>query len=452
MLDLRIIGGRLVGTDRVERLDIGIQNGKIAGIYTEGNAPEAAETLDAAGLLLFPGMIDTHVHLNDPGYTWRETFAEGTAAAAIGGATTVIDMPLQNTPAMTSAAILSDKLAAVAGQARVDYAFWGGLTDENFDHLAGLRAAGVVAFKSFIGPVSDDYRPLSYGQAREALEILGALGCRVGFHCEDPSIIRWQEARLRRQGRTDWRAFLDSRPPVAELLATEAILLLAGETGAPVHICHVSHPAVAARIREAQRAGIDVTAETCGHYLSFTEEDLLREGGLYKCAPPLRTAEARDALWEYLLDGTIGMVCSDHSPCAAEEKDAGRLGVFDVWGGISGVQTTLQLLYEEGVRRRGLSPCLLARVLGAGPADAFGLAGRKGRIAPGLDADLVLFDPDRRWTVTPESLGYHNRISAFCGYSGVGMPVRTLLRGRTVALEGRPTGEMGYGMYICREK
>lgn len=450
MYDAIIRNGRIVGSDGIVRADVCIGEGKIAAILENAGDIQGKSVIDAEGKLLFPGVIDSHAHLNDPGFTWREDYAHGTAAAAVGGVTTVVDMPLQNKPAMTDPEIMKIKETEVAPNACVDYCFWGGLVGYNLSQLKGLHEAGCVAFKSFIGPVSPDYASLTIGQTREALEIIASLGARAGFHCEDFSIIKWEEERQQRDGTPDWRGFLDSRPVTAELIATRNILELAGETGAKVHICHVSHPKVARAIREAQRDGVDVTGETCAHYLTFTEDDLLQKGSLFKCAPPLRRAEDREQLWAYVADGTLSCVGSDHSPCELSEKDAEKHGVFGAWGGISGLQSLLQVMFSEGVVKRGHRPSLLANCLSRGPAKAFGIYGKKGAIQVGFDADIVVLDPKKKWVITPETLLYLNKISAFAGLSGMGCPELTLVRGRVVAENGKPTGEKGFGRLVRR--
>jgi allantoinase len=298
-----------------------------------------------------------------------------------------------------------------------------------------LRDAGVVAFKIFIGPVSADYRSLDMGTIREILREAASLDALVGFHAEDYSIIKHEEARAQGEGRTGRLDFLRSRPLSAELIAAENVIELARETGARVHICHVSHPDVAERIRRAQTEGLPVSAETCTHYLVFSEDDYLQKGALYKCAPPLRDREARERLWNYVIDGTLQCVASDHSPCAPREKDE-KNGAFEAWGGISGIQTTMQILYDAAVRQRRLSPALLARCLSEGPARAFGLYGRKGAVEVGFDADLVVFDPEREWEITSDSLLYLNRMSAFVGLKGTGLPTATFVRGELAWKDG----------------
>lgn len=452
MFDFVVKNGRVVTSDRIFPANIGVKDGKIAAVFATSMEFEAKETLDAGGNYVFPGGIDTHAHLNDPGYNWRETYEHGTAAAAVGGYTTIIDMPLQNEPAMTDGAIMDKKLAHVAPKAYTDYCFWGGLVDYNFKDLAALDEKGCVAFKSFIGPVSPDYVTLTIGQAREAMEILKEFGGKAGFHCEDYSLIKWGEERAKRKKQPGWQDFLDSRPVVAELVATQNIIECARETGAKVHICHVSHPDVAEAIRKAQHDGVDVTAETCGHYLAFTEKDVLEKGSIFKCAPPLRRAEDVDRLWEYVADGTLSSIASDHSPCEESEKSEEKHGIFAAWGGLSSIQNTVQAAFYEGVVKRGYSPTVISHAIGEGPAKAFGIYGKKGAIRVGFDADLVILDPEKEWEITPESLLYVNKISAFVGRKGKGLPVATIVRGKIVAKDGKIVGEKGYGQFVRKIK
>ncbi|MDO5016497.1 MAG: allantoinase AllB, partial [Eubacteriales bacterium] len=446
MFDLLIKNGLIVSSEGVEKLDLAVRDGKVAALGVSGSLAEAKETVDAAGKYLFPGAIDTHAHLNDPGYNWRETFDNGTAAAAVGGYTTIIDMPLQNEPAMTNAEIMRRKLAHVQPKSFVDFCLWGGLVDYNFDDLKGLEDEGVVAFKSFIGPVSPDYVSLNYGQVREALEIIASFGGTAGFHCEDFSMIKWGEARAQRKETNTWQDFLDSRPVTAELIATEAVISLAEETGCRVHICHVSHPDVAEVVACAQEAGLPVTAETCTHYLSMTDKDVIKNGALFKCAPPLRSEEAKELMWEYVLNGTFSGIASDHSPCELSEKSEEKHGIFGAWGGISGIQSGMQVVFSEGVVKRGFDPSFMALAMSENAARAFGIWGKKGALKPGFDADIVILDPDREWEITSDSFLYVNKISAFVGMKGKGYPVRTYVRGKLVAENGAAVEDArGYG-------
>lgn len=457
MYDLLIKNGRIVTAENVTAGNVAVKGDRIAAVLLPGEEPEAARVIDAEGKFLFPGAIDTHAHLNDPGYEWREDYAHGTAAAAVGGYTTVIDMPLQNEPAMTTAEAFDAKIAKVDDNAYIDYCFWGGLIPDNFDQLAALDEKGCVSFKSFIGPVSPDYSPLSYGQAYEAMKIIREFDGRAGFHCEDFSTIKWQEKRMKEAGRLDWQGFLDSRPVISEMLATVDIIEIAKATGCKAHICHVSSPDVAQKIKEAQEEGYDITAETCSHYLSLTDQDVIEHGPLFKCAPPLRSQEEVDRLWGYVCDGTFSGIASDHSPCTYDEKFNEILGnkienVFDVWGGISGIQNGFQIAFHEGYVKRGVSPSVLANAMSRQPAKAFGLYGRKGDIQVGFDADLLIVDPEKEWEITSESLLYVNPISAFVGMKGKGLPVCTILRGQVIAEDGKIVADKGIGAFVPKIK
>lgn len=453
MYDLLIKNGRIVTAESVTEGNIAVRDGKIAALLAVQEMPEAKKVIDAKGNYIFPGAIDTHAHLNDPGYEWREDYEHGTAAAAVGGYTTIIDMPLQNEPALTNAELFDVKEAKVSPNAYADYCFWGGLVPDNFDDLAGLDKKGCVAFKSFIGPVSPDYSSLSYGQAYEAMQIIKEFDGRAGFHCEDFSTIKWQEQRMKKEGRLDWQGFLDSRPVISEMLATVDIIEIAKATGCKAHICHVSSPDVAQKIKEAQQEGYDITAETCSHYLSLTDKDVIENGPLFKCAPPLRSQEEVDRLWTYVEDGTFSGIASDHSPCSYDEKFNEILGnkienVFDVWGGISGIQSGFQVSFYEGCVKRNVCPTVLANAMSVQPAKAFGIYGKKGDIKIGFDADLLIVDPEKTWEITSDSLLYVNKISAFVGMKGKGLPITTIIRGNIVAEDGKIVAQKGVGNLV----
>lgn len=449
--DLLIKNGKMVSSQGVKEGNIYVSQGKTAALTSVDVLWEAENSLEASGKFVFPGMVDCHVHLNDPGFTWREDFEHGTLAAAAGGVTTIIDMPLQNEPALTNARIFQKKHRAIKDKALIDYAFWGGLIGENIDQIEELHQCGVTSFKVFIGPVSPDYRSLDMGTVREALQRTANLGALIGFHAEDYSIIKHEEARAEKEGRSGRADFLRSRPLLAELITTDNLIALCRETGARIHICHVSHPDVAEKIQQAQKEGLPVTAETCTHYLIFSEEDFLRDGMFLKCAPPLREINAIDRLWDYVLNGTLSCIASDHSPCTLSEKREEN-GAFMAWGGISGLQSTMQILFEHAVNRRGLCPSLLAARLAEGASRIFGLYGRKGAIEVGFDADYVIFDPEKKWEINPESLYYLNRFSAFSGQKGKGLPSATLVRGQIVYMDGEQKADFGYGELVKRLK
>ncbi|WZL72548.1 allantoinase AllB [Clostridiaceae bacterium 35-E11] len=451
MLDLLVKGGSIVGVDNIYEGSIGIKDGKIVAIVSTEIQLEAKNIIDAKEKMIFPGVIDCHAHLNDPGFEWREDFVHGSESAAAGGVTTIIDMPLQNTPALTSKEIFIDKEKAIKNSAVVDYAFWGGFVDNNIGELKGLYDAGAVGLKAFIGPVSLGYSSVDMGMIREAMNLIAPLDIFIGFHCEDYSIVKGAEEKAIKEKRFGRKDFLESRPVVAELIAVKNVIDLAKETGAKIHICHVSHPLVAEEIKKAQSQGVKVTGETCSHYLVFTENDLLENGTLFKCAPPLRKEKNKEELWKYVIDGTLSCVASDHSPSASYEKSEEQNNIWEAWGGISGIQSTFQVMFNEIVHQRKLSPTLLTKVLSHGPAKTFGLYPEKGALMLGGDADLVIVDPERPWEITPESLFYKNKISAFVGLTGKGLVERTIVRGESVFCNGTIIGKHGYGRLIKRK-
>lgn len=436
MYDLLITNAVIVNSDSILKGSVAVKDGKIADIFSGGRRVSAEKTLDAGGHYLYPGFVDCHVHFNEPGYTWRETFAHGSEAAALGGVTTVIDMPMLNKPAVADAAAFLRKRALIDGKSAVDYGFWGALVHSNFGNLAELHKAGVLAYKCFMCDPGKDYSALTPEEIGRALEILKGFDGLSGFHCEDYAMIETLTADKIRRGKLSRQDYLDSRPPEAELKAVKTVLELAKRSGARIHICHVSHPDAAEAVKKAKAAGVRATAETCLHYLIFDQQTLIEKGMLYKCSPPLRKKEEARRLWEYVCDGTIDCICSDHSPATAEEKAEGEKGAFGAWGGISGVQTTAQGLFDFAVHRLERSPTEIARLFSENPAKIFSLFGRKGRIETGFDADFTLIDPELPWEITPDELRYQNKISAFCGLAGRGKPVLTILRGKIVARDG----------------
>ncbi len=449
MYDLIIQKGKLVKPDGILEADIAIKDGKYAAFLAPGAAAEAKEMVDAEGCYVFPGIIDCHAHLNEPGFEYREDFATGTRAAAVGGTTTLIDMPLNNDPPLTNRAAFELKLDRIREKAVVDYALWGGIVDDNTDELVDLRECGVAAFKGFTCPNGELFPAVNLGHVRYALEILKPYGALCGFHCEEYGQILERERRLKTGGSKDpIRDFLDVHDLWAEYVATKNIIDMARATGGRVHICHVSHPKVAQLVREAKAEGPPVTAETCPHYLAFTEKIVFEKGAPAKCTPPMRDEAARERLWEYVLDGTLDCIGSDHSPAADGEKD-NALGIWKAWGGLNTIQYFLPLMFDLVVHQRKLSPCLITRTMGETPAKIFGLRHRKGAFEVGLDGDAVVLDPNKTWTVTRESLLTKGHVSILEGMSGKGAAVRTIVRGRTVAQGGvYEKDAFGYGSFL----
>ncbi len=436
MFDLLITQAAIVNEDSIMNGSIAVKDGKIAEIFFGNQSIGAKKTLDISGKYIFPGLIDCHVHFNEPGYTWRENFETGSRAAALGGITTVIDMPMLNKPAVMNAAAFESKHSLIKNRSAVDFGFWGALINSNLQELEALNEYGVIAFKCFMCDPGEDYTSLTKDEIYRALSILKNFNGLAGFHCEDDEMVQKLTAEKMKNGQLSRLDYLESRPVEAELKATRDLINIAETVNSRIHICHVSHPEVAEEIKQAKHRGVMVTAETCLHYLVFSEETLLEKGMLYKCSPPLRKKSDARRLWSYVCDGTIDLICSDHSPATWKEKEEGELGAFGAWGGISGVQTSAQGLYHLAVNSMGESPCLITRLMSKRPAEVFSVYGKKGSIEKGFDADFTVFDPHMEWEVKGEELLYTNKISAFTGMKGKGKPIITIVGGEIVAQNG----------------
>ncbi|MEN9936486.1 MAG: hypothetical protein RLZZ387_3065 [Chloroflexota bacterium] len=432
--DLIIRTGTLVSPAGLARADIGVADGRVAAVEPELPG-DARETLDAAGLHVFPGGIDPHVHFNEPGRADWEGWATGSAALATGGGTLCFEMPLNAHPPTLDAASFDAKLAAARASSVVDFALWGGLTPANLDHMDELAERGVVGFKAFMSSSGiDDFQAADDLTLYEGMARAARLGRVVAVHAENDQITGLLARRALAEGRTSARDYLRSRPVVAELEAIQRAILFAEETGCKLHVVHVSTERGVRLVAEARARGVDVSCETCPHYLALTEDDLEALGAVAKCAPPLRPAEEQAGLWLHLLDATLPMVASDHSPAPASMKTGDDF--FRIWGGISGCQSTLAVLLTEGHARRGIPLETIAAVTAANVARRFGLPA-KGSLAPGADADLALVDVPHSAVLRAEDLRYRHQHSPYVGRELRGRVVRTIVRGVTVVREGQ---------------
>lgn len=448
MYDLVVKNGTIVDADRMYQSDVCVKDGKIAAIAMSGQELSAGEIVDAEGLYVFPGAVDAHMHIGEYQADF-EDMQTSTMAAAAGGVTTCIDMPLNlYSASVVNADIFKKKQALLSSESYVDFCMWGALVPQNLDELKHLHEVGAVSFKSFLSGGGNDFYAPTMAEARRALMTIQEFGGLAGFHCEDYSIVQYEKKRVLEHRIDGRQAFCDSRPLSAELIAVHGVVELARETGASVHICHVSHPEVAAVIEQAQKEGVDITAETCAHYLTFSEEDYLNKGCLFGCAPPLREKEVREGLWEYVKKGVLGCIVSDHSPGMPENRSDEHQPTYQSGFGISGVQTMFQTVYDQGVNRRGCSPTLLAKALAETPAKRWGIFGKKGAVRTGFDADFVLLDPKLEWRVAPEELFYKQKISAFTGLQGRGKPVSTYIRGVNVCRNGEILVNKGFGEFV----
>jgi allantoinase len=409
-----------------------VSGGRISAVLGFDEEPAAATTLvlpDDAVLL--PGLVDTHVHLNEPGRTHWEGFATATRAAAAGGITTLLDMPLNCLPPTLDAAALATKRDAARGRLYVDVGFWGGAVPDNLPALSGLHAAGVFGFKCFLADSGvPEFPPLARAGLVAAATAVAALGALLIVHAEDAGVLAAAPPAT-----ADYPGFLASRPPSAEVGAVEAVVDAARRTGARVHVLHLSAAAALPVLAAARAEGLPVTVETCPHYLTLDAATVPAAGTEYKCCPPVRDAANADALWAALAAGVIDAVVSDHSPSPPELK-AG--GFATAWGGVSSLQVGLPVVWTAA-RARG---CTLGDVLGwmaRGPADLAGL-GAKGRIEVGAEADLVEFAPDEEFTVEPARLHHRHPLTPYAGRRLTGVVRRTWLRGDLAGTE--PIGRM----------
>jgi allantoinase len=433
--DLVIRSRRAVLPDGTQAAAVAVSGPAIAAIgpYL---APVAADRdVDLGDLALLPGLVDTHVHVNEPGRTEWEGFATATRAAAAGGVTTICDMPLNSVPPTVSVAALREKRTAAAGKCWVDVAFWGGAVPGNGDSLLPLHEAGVVGFKCFLLDSGvPEFPPLDVAGLRSALGSLAATDSVLIAHAEDAAEIKPASGR-------DFGSFVASRPPVAERRAIEKVIAAAAATGARAHIVHLSAAECVALIAGAKAAGIRLSAETCPHYLYFAAEQVPDGATEFKCCPPIRYAVNREALWRGLEAGVIDCVVSDHSPCPPELKSPGSGDFGAAWGGISGLQLGLSAVWTVA-RRRGRTLDDVARWMAGAPAALAGLPA-KGRLAVGADADLVAFDPDEEWVVDPARLEHRHPVTPYAGHTLTGRVRQTWLRGTALlaADTGAPDGE-----------
>lgn len=418
-----------------------VRGGRVAAVGPIDAPAAEASVLDFGDAVVMPGLVDTHVHVNEPGRADWEGFPTATRAAAAGGVTTLFDMPLNSVPPTTTVRGLKSKLAAAAGRCFVDVGFWGGLVPRNRAELLPLRSRGVAGFKCFLAPSGvPEFPCVAETDLRHALPALSAVGAVVLVHAELPERLGTVAGDPRR-----YAGYLASRPPAAEDEAARLLLRLCRESGAPMHIVHLSSAEALPALSEAKREGLPLTAETCPHYLAFSAEEIPEGATEFKCAPPIRGRENRERLWRALEEGLLGMVVSDHSPAPPESKCRDSGDFAGAWGGISSLQLGLSAVWTAA-RERGAPIERLAEWMCRAPAHLAGLGSRKGAIAPGYDADFVVWRPEDSFEVRPEMIHHRHKLTPYAGRTLNGVVEATYLRGEKIYENGSfaepPRGEI----------
>lgn len=432
--DLIIRGPRVVLPDAVGPRSVHISEGRIVSVNDFDDVTPGSEVVNVDDeSVVMPGLVDTHVHINSPGRTEWEGFRSATRAAAAGGVTTLVDMPLNSIPPTTTLAGFQTKLESAGHNSFVDVGFWGGVVPGNTAELGEMFAAGVVGFKCFLVPSGvDEFAHVTEEHLREAMPELTRLGALLIVHAELPGPL--DEATVN-ESATEYETFLASRPRAAENEAVALMIRLSREFKTRVHIVHLSSAEGLPLLRDAQAAGVQITAETCPHYLHFAAEKIAAGATEFKCCPPIREGQNREELWQGLADGTIDFVVSDHSPCPGELKLRERGDFIKAWGGIASLQLRLPVVWTEA-SRRGYSLADLAKWLCANPARQVSLQGRKGAIAVDHDADFVIWNPDRQFVVNGEDLHHRHKLTPYAGETLTGVVQKTFLRGDKIFDDG----------------
>jgi allantoinase len=440
--EFAVLSRRVVLPDGIRAAAIHVRGGRIVSIGEYRDLTAGVKIIDAGELVVIPGLVDTHVHMNDPGRADWEGVEHATAAAAAGGITTVVDMPLNSIPPTTTVAGLEAKRDAIRGRAAVDVGFWGGVVPGNVADLEPLARAGVLGFKCFLAPSGvPEFEHVTEADLRRACPVIAALGLPLLVHAEWPDALRVPNVALPRQ----YATWLASRPPAAEQRAIELLVDLAVDFGIRIHLVHLACADALNTLRAARARGLPITVETCPHYLTFAAEEIADGGTPFKCAPPVREREQRERLWQGLADGDIDIVASDHSPAPPSMKSADTGDFLSAWGGIASLQLSLPAVWT-GASTRGFSMLDIVRWMSAAPAGLAGSSDRKGAITAGRDADLVIFDPDDEFVVDPAQLRHRHPLTPYAGLTLRGRVRTTILRGECIYQDGellsRTSGRM----------
>ncbi|MHC5268554.1 allantoinase AllB [Enterococcus sp. LJL98] len=449
--DLVIKNGLVILENGEVKTDVAVKDGVIVAI---GENLEGKEVLDASGLIVSPGMVDAHVHITDPGGNYRdewEGYVTGTAACAKGGVTSIMEMPLNQIPATVDGKSIEIKYHAGKDKLKVDVASYGGLVPFNLEGgIQELDAHGAAAYKCFLGTCGDrtidgDFENVDDYSLYEGMKQIAKTGKVLAVHAENPDITDRLGEIAYKNGETTLAAYVATRPVFTEVESIRRVIYLAKVTGCRVHICHIACQEGVDEVIKAQQEGVDVTCETCTHYLYFTTDELDAIGPVVKCSPPIRDEKQQAGLWKHVENGGLDFITSDHSPCTPDLKD--KTNAFEAWGGISGIQNNVDILFDEGVQKRGLSLKKFAELIATNPADRFGLE-QKGRISIGKDADFVLIKPNAPYTLQAEDLEYRNKISPYIGREIGAQVAHTILRGQTIYSQNEGVTAAFPGVFI----
>ena len=450
--DLIIRGSRVVLPGSTVAASIHILNGRIVGIRDFNDIPAGCELVEADNdCVVMAGLVDTHVHVNEPGRTDWEGFESATRAAAAGGVTTIIDMPLNSIPPTTTKNGFEEKLASARGKCHVDVGFWGGVVPGNTAELASMYESGVVGFKCFLVHSGvEEFPNVTEADLRVAMPELKRLNALLIVHAEVPGPMERIAPPTQQGEPSQYQTFLESRPRAAEDEAIGLMIRLSREFDARVHIVHHSSADALPMLRQARAAGVKITAETCPHYLFFAAEQISNGATEFKCCPPIRERENREHLWEALRAGIIQMVVSDHSPCPPDLKQRETGNFLTAWGGISSLQLRLPIVWTEA-RKRGHTLEDLSQWLCAAPADLVNLNHKKGKIETGFDADIVIWNPEEKFSVEGRSLHHRHKVTPYAGEVLAGTVQKTFLRGKKIYDEGRVEAQ-ATGQMVFREQ
>jgi allantoinase len=439
--DLIIRNGKIVMLDSIVQGDIAIKEGKIKEVSI-GKSLEAngAREINAEGQHVLPGLVDTHVHFNEPGRTEWEGVQTGSRSLAAGGVTTYFDMPLNSTPPTINKENLALKRACSEERSVVNSRFWGGLVPENIENIKELYENGVIGFKAFMSPSGiTDFNHVDDITIFKGMSEIASVGSLLAVHAESTVICDQLAQEKLRQNKTSAKDFVESRPIISEIEAVRRIISYAEVTGCKLHVVHASSRKVVEVINEAKQRGVDITVETCPHYLSLTLKDLEEKGGIAKCCPPLRDEEEVEQLWVAVANGEIDVIASDHSPAPASMKEVTNGDFFKAWGGISGAQSTLNIMLTEGYFNRNLPLEKIVNLTATNPAKLFGLYPHKGIIAVDSDADLAIVNLNESFELKKEDLFYRHQQSPYVGRTFKGKVTTTIVNGDVVFENGNIT-------------